>query len=89
MPNPEDIPGQTREMLQRLYLAIWLGVSRCPPGGVEGSGRGEECLDLPPQAVDPVTQTWTQISSRKRNKTKRGQENMLHNIFALHQMMLC
>ena len=43
----EETPGQTEDVLERLYLS-WLGnVSFFPPGGVGGRGQGEECLDFP------------------------------------------
>ena len=53
MPVQEETPGQTKDMLERLYLSAGLGTSRCPPGGIGGSGRGEEDLDLSAQAVAP------------------------------------
>ena len=60
-----------KDTLERLYLLAGLETSWCPPGGVGGSGRGEERLDLPAQTVAPVTQT--QISSRKHNFTPQLQ----------------
>ena len=53
MPVQEETPGQTKDMLERLYLSAGLGTSQCPPGGIGGSGRGEEDLDLSAQAVAP------------------------------------
>ena len=44
-----------------------LEMPRCPPGGDGGSGRGEEHLDLPAQAVAPETRT-------PENKMKRIME---------------
>ncbi|TWW68540.1 hypothetical protein D4764_19G0003380 [Takifugu flavidus] len=38
------------------------------PGGANGSGRGEGCLGIPPEAAAPATRI--QISGRKQNKTK-------------------
>ena len=65
MPIWEETPGQTQDALERFYLSAGLGTSRCPPGGVDGSSRGEEYLDVPASDVAPVT--WTQISDRKRD----------------------
>ena len=67
MPNREETPGQIKDVLERLYLSAGLGISWCAPGGVGGSDRGEERLDLPAQAFAPVTRT--RIRVRKRNKT--------------------
>ena len=64
----EETPGQTKDTLEKLYLSAGLRMSQCPPRGVGGHGREEECLDFPAQAVSPVTQT--QISGRKQNETK-------------------
>ena len=63
MPIWEETLGQIRDMLEKLYLLAGLGTFWCPPGGVGGSGQGEEHLDLPAQAVALATQT--RISGRK------------------------
>ena len=39
------------DTLERLYLSAGLGTSCVPPGGVGGSGWGEECLNLAAQTV--------------------------------------
>ena len=69
MPIREETPGQNKDTLERLYLSDGLGKSWRPPGGVGGSGCGEERLDLPAQTVAPGT--WTRLSGRKRNETTR------------------
>ena len=69
----EETPGQTKDTLERLYLLAALGRSRCTPGGIGGSGWGEEHLDFPAQVVAPAT--WTRISSRKRTYERTSSAN--------------
>ena len=57
MPIWEETLGQTKDTLERLYLLAGLGTLCCPPGGVGGSGRGEERLDPPAQFVATSIQT--------------------------------
>ena len=80
----EETPGQTEDTLERLYLWAGLGTSWCPPGGVGGSGRGEERLVLPAPALAPVTPT--RRSSRKRNKTKCFLLLILLDILSTHDV---
>ena len=46
MPIWAETPGQTQDILKRLYLSADLGTSRGPPGGVGGCSWGEECLEI-------------------------------------------
>ena len=62
-------------MLERLYFSAGLEMSWCPPGGVDGNGQGEECLDLPAQTVAPTTRT--RISDTKQNETQCRQGDNL------------
>ena len=64
MPIQEETPGKTKNMLERLYLSADLGTSLCLPGRAGGSGWGEECLDLPTQAVP------TDLDPDKQKKMK-------------------
>ena len=53
MPTRVGTPGQTKDMLERLYLLAGLGMFWC------GSGWGEEHLELPAQAVAPAAENET------------------------------
>ena len=73
MPIWEETPGQTKDMLERLHLSAGLGMSRCPPGGVGGSGWERNIwisiLRLLPMLPGP--------GKAAENKTK--QNNHMHN----------
>ena len=56
MPIQEETPGQTEDMLERLYLSAGLGTSWCPSGRVGRRDGGEEHLEFFAQAVAPATQ---------------------------------
>ncbi|TWW62665.1 hypothetical protein D4764_04G0013120 [Takifugu flavidus] len=49
----------------------WLGSDWGSPGGADGSGRGEGCLGIPPEAAAPATRI--RISGRKQNGDQRNQ----------------
>ncbi|TWW62612.1 hypothetical protein D4764_04G0012590 [Takifugu flavidus] len=51
----------------RDYISPGLGATGGLPGGADGSGWGEGCLGIPPEAAAPVTRI--RISGRKRNGT--------------------
>ena len=55
MPIQEEYPGQTKDMLERLYLSAALRTFWCPTGKIGERGWGEERLDLPSQAIAPMT----------------------------------
>ena len=68
MSNREETSGPTQETLEGLCLLPGLGMSRDPPGGAGGSGRGEGCLGFPTEAAAPATRT--RISAGKRTDGK-------------------
>ena len=66
----EETLGQDQRSAREIISLSWLrNILVSPHKGVSGSDLGEECLDLPAQAVSPAT--WTQVSGRKQNKTKQ------------------
>ena len=77
MPIREETPGQTNDTLERLYLSAGLRTSWFPPGGVDGSGRGEERLDLPAQAVAPATRSRISISNKTKSINQSINQNTL------------
>ena len=80
----EETPEPTKDMLERLYLLTDLGTVWCPPGGVAGSGKGEEHLDRPFQAVAPAT--WTPMSDQKKLKQKTSLLLTIRNIACLQHL---
>lgn len=55
MSSQEEIPGQTQDMLERLYFFSGLETPRHPPEGAEGIGWGEDVLHLPTETAVPLT----------------------------------
>ncbi|TWW70762.1 hypothetical protein D4764_17G0002450 [Takifugu flavidus] len=64
MSHQEAAPWPAQDEGERLHLSPGLGAAGGPPGGADGSGRGEGCLGIPPEAAAPATRI--RISGRKR-----------------------